>query len=122
MRYNWRCPEDGGIIKKGVSDRARELSHGGVPHVRPPYLHIVSLGQIIQTMEGVSSPYTKKCREIYSSFIDTFGNEIAVLIDAPVSEIKTVNIKVGDAIDALRTGNVTLHPGGGGKYGTFSLL
>jgi uncharacterized protein (TIGR00375 family) len=122
VKFNWRCPEDGGIIKKGVSDRARELSKGGEPRPRPPYLHLISLGQIIQTMEGASSPHTKKCQGIYSSFIATFGNEIAVLIDAPVTEIRTIHPRVADAIERLRTGRVTLHPGGGGKYGTFSLL
>jgi PHP family Zn ribbon phosphoesterase len=38
-----------------------------------------------------------------------------------VSEIRTIHPKVADAIGALRDGTVTLHPGGGGKYGTFSL-
>jgi len=122
VKFRWRCPEDGGIIKKGVSDRAKELSSGGTPTSRPPYLHIISLGQIIQTVEGASSPHTKKCRSIYESFISSFGNEIAVLVDAPVPEIRSVNKKVGDAIGALRSGDVTLHPGGGGKYGTFSLV
>ena len=55
------------------------------------------------------------------TFIETFGNEIAVLIDVPVAEIRAVHPKVADAIAALRDGTVILHPGGGGKYGTFSL-
>ena len=121
IRHGWRCPADGGIIKKGVSDRAKELSGGGTARPRPPYVHLLPLAQIIQTMEGASSPNTKKCKAIYSSFISTFGNEIAVLIDVPVAEIRTVHTKVADAIAALRNGTVILHPGGGGKYGTFSL-
>jgi uncharacterized protein (TIGR00375 family) len=121
MDHAWRCPSDGGIIKKGVSDRAKELSGGREPCPRPPYIHIIPLGQIIQTMENASSPNTKKCKAIYASFIAAFGNEIAVLIDAPVAEIRTLHPKVSDAISALRSGTVTLHPGGGGKYGTFSL-
>ncbi len=121
VRHGWRCPDDGGIIKKGVADRARDCSKGGTPRPRPPYLHIVPLGQIIQTVEGASSPYTKKCQAIYSSFISMFGNEIAVLIDTPVADIRTVHPKVAGAIEALRSGSVILHPGGGGKYGTFSL-
>jgi PHP family Zn ribbon phosphoesterase len=72
-------------------------------------------------MEGVSSPNTKKCRAIYALFIETFGNEIAVLLDLPVAEIRAVHPKVADAIVALRNETVVLHPGGGGKYGTFSL-
>ena len=31
IRHQWRCPADGGIIKKGVSDRAKECPHGGEP-------------------------------------------------------------------------------------------
>jgi len=119
VRHEWRCPRDGGQIKKGVSDRAKELSNGK-PRPRPPYLHLLPLGQIIQTAENASSPSTKKCRKIYASFIATFGNEIAVLTDVPVPEIRKIHEKVGDAIEALRSGRVTLHPGGGGKYGTFS--
>lgn len=117
--YRWRCPNDGGIIKKGVADRACELSIGEI-HARPPYLHIVPLGQIIQTVTGASSPVTKKCRSVYKTFIDTFGNEIEVLTSAPVQDIRAVNPAVGDAICALRENRVNLHPGGGGKFGTFS--
>jgi uncharacterized protein (TIGR00375 family) len=121
IRHQWRCPADGGIIKKGVSDRAKELAHGSGIRPRPPYVHVLPLGQIIQTMEKASSPNTRKCKAIYSSFISTFGNEITVLIDAPIAEIRLVHPKVAAAIEALRSGRVTLHPGGGGKYGTFSL-
>jgi uncharacterized protein (TIGR00375 family) len=120
--YSWRCPADGGLIKKGVFDRALELSSGAAPGKRPPYLHIIPLGQIIQTIEGASSPHTKKCQEIYHSFISTFGNEIEILINIPIAEIRHVHSGVADAIDMLRTEKVILHPGGGGKYGTFSLL
>lgn len=119
--HSWRCPADGGIIKKGVADRAKELSGGGELRPRPPYVHVLPFGQIIQTMEGASSPNTKKCRAIYASFIAAFGNEIAVLLDVPIVEIRSIHPKVADAISALRSGTVILHPGGGGKYGTFSL-
>jgi uncharacterized protein (TIGR00375 family) len=122
VQNSWRCPADGGLIKKGVFDRAKELSDRGTPAKRPPYLHVISLGQIIQTVEGASSPHTKRCQKIYDSFISTFGNEINVLINIPVAEIRNVHSSVADAIDALRTGRVILHPGGGGKYGTFSLM
>jgi PHP family Zn ribbon phosphoesterase len=105
-----------------VYDRARELASGGKPCKHPPYLHIIPLGQIIQSVEGVSSPHTKKCRSLYERFISTFGNEIDVLINVPVTEIRTIHAKTADAIDALRSGHITLHPGGGGKYGTFSLV
>jgi uncharacterized protein (TIGR00375 family) len=122
VRHQWRCPADGGIIKKGVSDRAKELSGRNEARPRPPYIHVLPLAQIIQTMEGASSPHTKKCRAIYGSFISTFGNEIAVLVDVPDAELRILHPNVAEAISALRDGTVRLHPGGGGKYGTFSLF
>jgi len=120
IRHGWRCPIDGGIIKKGVSDRARELAQKGKVRKRPPYLHLLPLAQVIQSGENASSPNTKKCRTIYTRFIETFGTEIAVLIDVPISDIRSLHPKVADAVEALRNGTVNLHPGGGGKYGTFS--
>jgi uncharacterized protein (TIGR00375 family) len=122
IHQKWRCPDDGGIIKKGVYDRARELASGCIPSKRPPYLHIIPLGQIIQTLEGASSPRTRKCTFIYQRFISMFGNEIEVLINAPVNEIRAIHAKTADAVEALRSGHITLYPGGGGKYGTFSLV
>jgi uncharacterized protein (TIGR00375 family) len=119
--YHWRCPKDAGLVKKGVSDRARELSRGSSPRPRPPYIHVIALGQIIKMVEKASSPNTKKCRAIYASLISAFANEIAVLSDVPVQEIQGIHPKVAEAIASLRNGTVTLHPGGGGKYGTFSL-
>ena len=115
----WRCPDDRGRIKKGVLDRARELSDSP-PAPRPPYLHLVPLGEIIQRVLGTSSPHTAKCRRLYGELIDSFGTEIAVLVDTPVSEIREVHAEVAGAVDALRTGRLVLHPGGGGRYGSFS--
>jgi uncharacterized protein (TIGR00375 family) len=121
LEHHWRCPNDAGLVKKGVSDRARELSRGSASRPRPPYLHVIALGQIIQLVEKASSPNTKKCKAIYTSLIHAFGNEIAVLIDVPVGEIRSINPAVAEAVESLRNGAVDLHPGGGGKYGTFSL-
>lgn len=115
----WRCPDDGGLLKKGVSDRARELSD--IPREpRPPYLHLIPLLEIIQRILGTSSPTTKRCTALYTSFLETFGDEIRILVDVPVTEIQELNEGVGDAVGKLRTGRVQLFPGGGGRYGRFS--
>ena len=36
VRHQWKCPADGGIIKKGVADRAKELSRWGEARPRRP--------------------------------------------------------------------------------------
>jgi uncharacterized protein (TIGR00375 family) len=116
----WRCPDDRGRIKKGVADRAARLS-SGPPGERPPYLHLIPLGEIIRTACGASSPATRGCRSLYDRFIDLFGNEIRVLIDVPVDELAELDTTVAAAISCFRSSRVRLIPGGGGKYGSFSL-
>ncbi|MDD1662758.1 MAG: endonuclease Q family protein, partial [Methanomicrobiales archaeon] len=117
--FLWRCPDDGGLLKKGVSDRAKELSDGpGEP--RPPYLHLIPLLEIIQRVLGTSSPNTKRCTALYTHLLEAFGDEIRILVDVPVTELQELNEGVGDAVGRLRTGRVRLFPGGGGRYGRFS--
>ncbi len=116
----WKCPQDGGRIKKGVADRAAELADGP-PGTRPPYLHLIPLAEIIRTTYCISSPGTKKCRDLYQRFIQEFGNEIAVLTRVPVPEIAGIDPAVASAVDSFRNERVELTPGGGGKYGSFRL-
>jgi uncharacterized protein (TIGR00375 family) len=119
VRLSWRCPDDGGLLKKGVSDRARELSDMPA-EPRPPYLHLIPLAEILQRVLGTSAPNTKKVTALYESFLEAFGTEIRVLVDVPVEEIRELHPAAGDAIAKLRTGRVELFPGGGGRYGRFS--
>jgi uncharacterized protein (TIGR00375 family) len=115
----WRCPDDRGQIKKGVADRASELATGSTTP-RPPYLHAIPLAEIIAKSLAASSPSIKRVRVRYERLIAMFGNEIAILTAVPVAKIRTVDPEVASAIDALRSCRVTLVPGGGGRYGSFS--
>jgi uncharacterized protein (TIGR00375 family) len=119
-KHGWRCPEDGTPLKKGVHDRARELSDGA-PRPRPPYLHLIPLAQVIAEVLGVSSPTSKAVHKAHEALLDAFSTEIAVLVDLPEDEIAAVDPAVAHAIGALRAGRVVLHPGGGGCYGTFEI-
>ena len=116
----WRCPEDGKRIKKGVADRAAELAAAAPPERRPPYLHIIPLGEIIARVLGTASPATRRCGALYAELLAAFGDEITILTAAPTGDIRAVHPGVGDAVEALRIGRITLHPGGGGRYGGFS--
>lgn len=115
----WRCPEDGKRIKKGVADRAGELA-AAPAEPRPPYLHIIPLGEIIARVLGTASPATRRCGTLYAELLAEFGDEITILIAAPTEDIRAVHPGVGDAVEDLRNGRITLHPGGGGRYGWFS--
>ena len=121
-RLSWKCPDDGGRIKEGVRDRAiaRSGPDTGLM-VRPPYRHIIPLGEIIGKVMGASSPCTKKCTAMYMDFIGAFGNEINVLVDVPVEDLTEIDPVIAGAIGRFRDGDIVLHPGGGGKYGSFDL-
>ncbi len=121
IAHQWRCPVDGARIKKGVADRAHELTDT-LPSPRPPYLHLIPLSEIIQRVLGTASPSAKKVQRLYTEYISRFGDEITVLIETPEPEISEINPAVGAAVQALRDGRVDLHPGGGGSYGSFSFM
>ena len=120
ISYHWKCPRDKKRLKKGVFDRARELSSSDADlNMRPPYLHIIPLGEIIQRVYGMSSPNTKKCQDMYTHCIADLGCEISILTEIPIEDLHAYNPKIGSAISAFREGRIVLHPGGGGKYGSF---
>ncbi|HJJ55910.1 MAG TPA: endonuclease Q family protein [Methanocorpusculum sp.] len=120
-KYQWKCPIDNGLIKIGVRERADQLSTLSKPTNRPLYIKIIPLGEIIARSINVSSPDTKKCQKIYNEFINMFGNEISILIDVPESELRSVSPDIARSIIKMREGTITLYPGGGGKYGSFSI-
>ena len=118
-QLSWRCPCDGGQIKMGVRDRALLHSAHGLS-VRPPYVYIVPLGEIVSAVLGTSSPLTRKCQALYAELTDTLGAEISILMDIPLPDIFAVNDRVAGVISDIRGGDGILHPGGGGKYGTLT--
>lgn len=120
-RLQGRCPYDKGRIKLGVRERAQKLSTLAVPTPRPPYVKMIPLGEVIARVLNTASPNTKRCMALYQTFIETFENEIAVLLEVPAGDLAAVSPGVADAVVKMREGTVTLIPGGGGKYGSFSL-
>jgi len=119
----WRCPDCGGRIKIGVRDTAFSMHETAATRTpRPPYLHIIPLAEIIQAICGTASPTTKACCALYERCIETLGTEISILTEVSVEEIATVDATLAEAVRRFREGEVKLHPGGGGKYGSFSFL
>ncbi len=118
----WKCPDDGGIIKKGVRDRAIELAGENMKASgRPPYLHIIPLIEIIQKNLHTASPTTGKCKRMYEQCIQTLGNEIEILTKVSPEEIRKISPELECAIISFREGNLILHPGLGGRYGSFEI-
>ena len=113
-----RC-DCGGTIKKGVDFRISEISDFDEPqhpNFRPKYVHLMPLAEIISSVheKGVT---TKTVQGIWQRLIDNFKNEIDVLINAELAEIKDIDSDVALAIESFRNNTIAIVPGGGGQYG-----
>ncbi len=122
---DWNCNECGGDIKKGVSDRVDELADFDRPHhpdFRPDYVHVAPLSEIISLAWGGVDPRSKKVQRAWRSLVEKFDDEISVLIDIPISDIKEVSDpSIGEMIDHFRRGELEISSGGGGEYGKLEI-
>lgn len=119
-RLKRRCPECGGLIKRGVKERVSELSDLGAekhPAHRPPYTHIVPLAEVIAMARGITSVFGVKVQTEWKKMIDTLGTEIEILVDLDVDEIKKYDEVLGEIIEAFREDKINYDAGGGGRYG-----
>ncbi|MDD5110967.1 MAG: TIGR00375 family protein [Candidatus Altiarchaeota archaeon] len=120
VNLRWRCPECGGIIKKGVADRISELasfSEVRHPKHRPPYIHSLPLAECIALVLGIKTLTSGRVQEMWHRFVEACGSEISALIDAPVEDLKAVDIGVAGVIDRFRRDRLDYVAGGGGQYG-----
>jgi uncharacterized protein (TIGR00375 family) len=124
IRRKWKC-RCGKRIKKGVRDRIEEhadFTEPRHPDHRPPYLHLIPMAEIIAKAIGQRTPFTQTVMKRWGELVDAFGNEITVLIDTDIEDIRRVTVPaVTDAIAAFREKKVNIIPGGGGKYGIIEL-
>jgi len=118
IKMNMKCP-CGGTIKKGVDYRVEELATWEEPRHpphRPPYIHIMPLAEIISLTysKGVT---TKFVQRKWQELILKFGDEISVLIDAPMDKMVKIDPELARRIGAFRDKTLQIKVGGGGKYG-----
>ncbi|MBN2517798.1 MAG: TIGR00375 family protein [Candidatus Altiarchaeota archaeon] len=118
-RLKRRCPECGGMIKKGVKERIDELADGMTKHPkhRPPYIHIVPLAEVIGMARGIASVYGNKVQMEWQKMVEEFGSEIEILVDIDVERIRAYDKRIGDIIRAFREDKILYDAGGGGRYG-----
>ncbi|NYB51739.1 MAG: TIGR00375 family protein [Methanobacteriaceae archaeon] len=118
INMKMKCP-CGGTIKKGVDYRVEELATWDEPHHpshRPPYIHIMPLAEIISLTysKGVTTKFVQKK---WQELILKFGDEISVLIDAPMKQLVEIDPELARRIRAFRDKTLQIKVGGGGKYG-----
>ena len=120
-----RCPKCGGKVTVGVMHRVEELADlppGRRPPGARPFKSIIPLLEIIAEVEqvGVNS---KKVTAIYLDLLSKLGSEYHVLIESEVKNIRQAGWHLlGEAISRIRTGQVSIHPGYDGEFGTIRVF
>jgi uncharacterized protein (TIGR00375 family) len=121
IKFGNICPVCRRTLTKGVEQRVEELADrpaGFKPQNAIDFMRLLPLSEIISTVLGASSPFTRKVWTIYNQLIERFGDEYAVLIDASKDELsKIVDEKTAGAIVRVREGRVKVTPGYDGIYG-----
>ncbi len=128
LKFSWnqalqlkrRCPECGGLIKKGVEERIKELADldkPAHPPGRPPYVKLIPLAEVIALATGTATITSKRVKTRWDALVAKFGTEIKTLLDADVGEVSKADPEVGRIIGLIRQGKIRYVAGGGGQYG-----
>ena len=105
--------------------RVEELADhptGRRPVQARPFNSLIPLMEIIAVVEriGVNS---KKVNTIYFELLSRVGNEYKVLIESGIEEIRQAGSDLlGEAIDRMRTGRISIYPGYDGEFGTIRVF
>ena len=128
-----RCRKCGRKLTLGVLQRVHELGmrevesgaddDGFIRSVdgRPPFRSMVALDLIIAESLGLGVS-TKTVRKAYGGLVAEVGDEMTVLMEASVGEIRKVaGDRVARGVDRVRRGRVEIVPGFDGQYGTVKI-
>ncbi|MHB8108907.1 MAG: endonuclease Q family protein [Syntrophorhabdaceae bacterium] len=119
-----RCPACGRKMTLGVLNRIFEVadrSSGFRPDNAKPYYSLISLKAIIADVLKVGIQ-TKKVNTAYFDLLETFGNELGILMDIATADITAGGHPlIADAIARVRSGDVIIEPGYDGEYGKIKM-
>ena len=132
--HGGRCPKCGRRLTLGVLQRVERLSsRGPAPQTRrddglvhgadgrPPYRSLIALRTLIAENMG-RGVNTKGVQNEYLRLAAEFGNELALLVNAPTADIARVaGEPLARAIGRMRRGQVHIEPGYDGVYGLVSV-
>jgi uncharacterized protein (TIGR00375 family) len=117
---NDRCPACGKKMTLGVLGRVLALSDRSpdeTPINAKPHHSLIALKTIIAQTLGMDAG-TKKVHGIYFDLLEKLGSELNILLNVPAKDIAAAgHPAVGDAIERVRTGKISIEPGYDGEYG-----
>ncbi|HUT22430.1 MAG TPA: endonuclease Q family protein [Candidatus Bipolaricaulota bacterium] len=118
------CPVCKKPLTLGVDYRVDELADrppGFTPANAIPYKSLVPLAEIIAECFQVKSK-TKKVAKVYDDLINNFGSEFNVLLESSIDDLKKENELLAEAVNRVRTGNLSIKPGYDGVYGQVKIF
>lgn len=124
LAHDGVSPATGKPVTVGVLHRVNKLADRKMGTPSPtgrPYWHIIPLVEILSEIVGVG-PASKKVQGKYVEILEKLGSEFYILKDAPISDISTVDPRLGEAIRRMRDKKVIIQPGYDGEYGVIRLF
>ncbi len=124
-KHNQLCPECGKPVTVGVMHRVEVLADqptGYRPENALSYWSLVPLVELIAEING-TGVQAKSVNEVYTRLLASLGNELFILMDVPIADIKEAGGNLlATAIERMRAGQVNIAPGYDGEYGKVRLL
>jgi len=123
--YKGNCPVCGKPVVIGVMARVEELADRLEGEKSPrarPYYNIIPLPEIIGDAKNQNAT-TKAVDEIFHKLLNGIGNELFILLEAPLADIERVGGSlIAEGIRRMRAGNVNIVAGYDGEYGKIHLF
>lgn len=120
-RVKNKCQNCGRDLTIGVLHRVEQLAdrpQGFVPPNAIPFKNLVPLHEILAKVLHLAQLSSPRIWREYEKLIAAFGNELAVLLEAPRDQLEKISgEKIADAILKNRHGQIKIRPGYDGVYG-----
>lgn len=123
LAHEGKCPVCGKAVTVGVLNRIMALADRQTP-VYPDETsaqHLVPLAEILAEIFGLGSK-SLKVQRMYESAIKRFGTELFILRQAETSDLNRFLNPLGEAIERVRRGVVTVQKGYDGLYGAVQIF
>jgi uncharacterized protein (TIGR00375 family) len=124
-RRDHLCPVCGKRLTVGVAHRIEALADRDPDCVRPggpSYRSVIPLIEVIAEVRG-TGPASKGAVREYLHLLAALGNEFAILLDAPLTDIGSASsTMLAEGIRRIRKGLVRIQPGYDGEYGRIRIF
>ncbi len=125
IKFGNICPVCRRKLTKGVEQRVEELADRPADYKRedaPGFMRLLPLSEIIAAVLGTNSPAIQAVWKVYNLFLERFGDEYSVLMDASLDEMtQVVDAPFAQAVMKVRDGSAKVTPGYDGVYGQLVL-